>query len=43
MWIDPNRKLVLVLMRQQAPPFGPEVNGVENVFLKAAINRFGAR
>lgn len=42
MWVDPNRKLVLVLMRQHAGPFlVPEGNKIEGVFLKAALDRFG--
>jgi CubicO group peptidase (beta-lactamase class C family) len=42
MWIDPQRKLVMVLMRQHSGPFlVPEGNKIEAVFLKAAIERFG--
>jgi CubicO group peptidase (beta-lactamase class C family) len=44
MWVDPTRKLVLVLMRQHDGQFlVPEGNKLEGVFLKAAIDNFGSK
>jgi len=43
MWVEPKRKLVMVLMRQHSGPFlVPEGNKIEPTFLKAAISKFGA-
>ena len=40
MWINPKKELVLVLMRQHA---GPDNTKLEPAFLKAAMEKFGAR
>jgi CubicO group peptidase (beta-lactamase class C family) len=42
MWVDPQRQLIMVLMRQHSGPFlTPDGNKLEGVFLKAAIERYG--
>jgi CubicO group peptidase (beta-lactamase class C family) len=42
MWIEPNKRLVLVLLRQHSGPFlTPDGNKLEGVFLKAAIEKYG--
>jgi CubicO group peptidase (beta-lactamase class C family) len=44
MWVDPGRRLVLVLMRQHEGEFlVPEGNKIESVFLKTAIDAFGKK
>jgi CubicO group peptidase (beta-lactamase class C family) len=42
LWVDPQRQLVMVLLRHHSGKFPtPEGNKIEGAFLKAAIDRYG--
>ncbi|MCL5744622.1 MAG: beta-lactamase family protein [Acidobacteria bacterium] len=44
MWVDPHRKLIMVLLRQHSGGFlTPDGNRIEEVFLKASIDRYGTQ
>ena len=42
LWVEPQKRLVLVLLRQHSGAFlTPDGNKIESVFLKAAIDKYG--
>ena len=43
MWVDPKNQLVMVLMVQSMDMTGPQSNELYNSFLKAAIEKYGAK
>lgn len=43
MWVDPHRNLIMILLRQHSGEFlNPDGKRIEEVFLKAAIDRYGS-